>query len=158
MYPRFGHSCVFHENQLIIFGGATDYDPIDYLTPRDDLLIYDIEANLFVTEKCYQKADLKLRRNHIAEMIGQHMLIYGGIDENKNYLSDMWILEINKFLWLKIEVRANIKTPAVAYHSSVMAYLKEKKENVNFRIFSFNDIENVKNSKKVKYFKLKNIS
>jgi len=41
-YPRYGHSVVYHENQLIIFGGATDYDPIESPVLREDILIYDI--------------------------------------------------------------------------------------------------------------------
>jgi len=78
------------------------------------------------------------------------MFIYGGIDDNKNYLSDMWILDLFNFIWLRIDPRTNIKTPAVAYHSSCMAYGTEKKEHSNFKIFSQNEVTLSKNAKKVR--------
>ena len=77
------------------------------------------------------------------------MLVYGGIDENKNYLNDIWALDLMNFVWVKIEPRSNIRTHAVAFHSSVMAYTSDKRDHISFKIFSQNDIPLPKNNKKV---------
>jgi hypothetical protein len=35
---RYGHTCVSYKSKLMIFGGATPFDPFK---PREDILIFD---------------------------------------------------------------------------------------------------------------------
>ncbi len=77
------------------------------------------------------------------------MFIYGGIDDRGNYLSDMWILDLFNFIWLKVQPKSNFKTPAIAYHSSAMVYATERREHQNFKFFNFSDKNKQKLYKKV---------
>jgi hypothetical protein len=36
--PRYGHTCVSYKSKLIIYGGATPYDPYRV---REDILVFD---------------------------------------------------------------------------------------------------------------------
>jgi len=109
-------------------------------------------------EKCYQKFDLKWRRNHIAEIVGDHMFIYGGIDEDGKYLNDMWILDLTNFIWAKVHTNNwSYKTPAVAFHSSAMVFTYERREHKNFKFNSFSEVPKQRLYQKVFYFKLTNL-
>jgi len=102
-------------------------------------------------EKTYQRAELKWRRNHIAEVVGSHMFIYGGIDEDFRYLSDMWVLDLYNFIWMKVTPKTGkIVTPTLAFHCSTMAYGIERREHPNFKFSSFSEIPNSRQYRKLK--------
>ena len=45
------------------------------------------------------------RRNHAAAIMGDRMIVYGGIDSNGKYLSDVWEFFIKKKKWFKCHTR-----------------------------------------------------
>ena len=63
------------------------------------------------------------------------MFIFGGIDDRENkFLSDFWILDLDKFRWLPLETRGNLPPP-LAYHCSTLVLSNEKKTNPNINIY-----------------------
>jgi len=62
------------------------------------------------------KGEVKWRRDHIAECIGDLMLIYGGLDNHDIILDDIWLLHLVYLKWERIKVTA----PGLAYHSSTI--------------------------------------
>ena len=92
--PRYGHSCVFFNNSLYIFGGNLNIKKLKY--PLEDILIYNINTNTmkigsFKVEKYSFSSNniyIPQRRNHIAQTIGWNMIVHGGIDINKEYLRE----------------------------------------------------------------------
>lgn len=74
----------------------------------------------WVTPSIYTKGVLKLRRNHIAAMIGYQMLVHGGIDEDGNYLNDSFYLSFNPIKWSKVIISNEREAPHLAYHAAAM--------------------------------------
>ena len=100
--PRYGHSCVYFNNNLYIFGGNINLKKLR--NSLEDILIYNIKSNTlkiasfkkepasFTTTNLY----VPQRRNHIGHVIGWNMVVHGGIDINKEYLKDNMIFSLNK--------------------------------------------------------------
>ena len=92
--PRYGHSCVYFNNNLYIFGGNINLKTLR--NPLEDILIYNLKSNtLKIGTFKKEKATLTVRniyvpqrRNHIAQVIGWNMVVHGGIDISKEYLRD----------------------------------------------------------------------
>ena len=92
--PRYGHSCVFFNNNLYIFGGNINLKNLR--NSLEDILIYNIKTNTLKIGT-FKKEVLSLtstqiyipqRRNHIAHVIGWNMVVHGGIDIIKEYLRE----------------------------------------------------------------------
>ena len=135
--PRYGHTAVLYKKEIYIFGGATDNTFIG----REDIVIYDIEKNKFkLEEKTFNKLNFKWRRNHTAEIIGNHMVIYGGIDDDGNILDDLWALDLNLTLrWNHIDVKGPRQKP-LSHHCSALVVSSEKKMHPQFNLFKFPDL------------------
>ena len=92
--PRYGHSCVYFNNNLYIFGGNINLNNLR--NSLEDILIYNIKSNTLKVSS-FNKEPLSLtsrsiyvpqRRNHICHVIGWNMIVHGGIDISKEYLKD----------------------------------------------------------------------
>jgi hypothetical protein len=105
----------------------------------------------FINESCYNKNEMKWRKNHIAESLGTHMLIFGGIDDYGNVLSDTWLLEFVNLRWIKIEPKG-YKPPPLAYHSSCFVIAREKLNHQSYSIFKFPDLPLKLGYTNVKFF------
>jgi len=92
--PRYGHSCVYFNNNLYIFGGNINLKKLK--NTLEDILIYNIKTSSLKIGT-FKKEPVSLtnpniyipqRRNHIAHVIGWNMVVHGGIDIHKEYLKD----------------------------------------------------------------------
>ena len=91
---RYGHSCVFFDNNLYIFGGNINLKSLKYC--QEDILIYNLKSNILKIGS-FNKERVSLttrsmyipqRRNHISHVIGWNMIVHGGIDTTKEYLKE----------------------------------------------------------------------
>ena len=64
-----------------------------------------------------------LRRNHISLLIGTNIFIYGGINQNKNYLNDCWIYDLNTKKWSILEFIGRYPPP-LGHHCACLALEK----------------------------------
>ena len=80
---RFGHTSVYYQNKIYFYGGRVKVEKASMLV---GLEIYSINENIFVSSNI--KGGPSKRRNHIAELIGNLMLIHGGIGEDNEILDD----------------------------------------------------------------------
>ena len=116
--PRYGHSMVYYDNHLYIFGGCVKEN---YFRGREDSIsVFDINYNNFSYPNCTNNKSVPWRRNHIAVGIGFTMLVHGGIDDYGGYLNDIWILDILKLKWMPLIYRAKFRLPSIAFHSSCL--------------------------------------
>ena len=46
------------------------------------------------------------------------MLIHGGINEEGNFLNDIWLFDCLRYKWLPLNYRSLIKISKIAFHSS----------------------------------------
>eukprot|EP01063_Lacrimia_lanifica_P029969 TRINITY_DN4681_c0_g1_i1.p2 TRINITY_DN4681_c0_g1~~TRINITY_DN4681_c0_g1_i1.p2 ORF type:complete len:443 (+),score=153.52 TRINITY_DN4681_c0_g1_i1:155-1483(+) len=96
--PRFGHTAVVHENDMIIFGGRD-------ASCNDDVWVYNFPT------KVWKKVPItgekpKARAGHTAVIIrGHYMYMFGGVAEQTSngshscWLNDLWSLNLKTFHW-----------------------------------------------------------
>ena len=83
----------------------------------------------------------QLRRNHIAELINDHILIYGGIAENNEILNDCYLLNINQLKWHKVNINKMTPGPKLYGHTSSLVIPRQQLLSHKFNIYTYPDIE-----------------
>ena len=135
---RCGHTSIIYKSKLIIFGGRFLHN-----TALADVDIYNIDQNYWETNNYNSTIYLKLRRNHVACLVGSQMFIHGGIDEEGNYLCDSFLLNLNNNIWMKAKInhfRKHITLPKLAYHSCCLVVPYEIQIHPRFNIYKIPDI------------------
>ena len=66
-----------------------------------------------------------LRRNHISLLIGNNIFVYGGINQNKTYLNDCWICDLNTRKWSILEFIGRYPPP-LGHHCACLALEKSQ--------------------------------
>ena len=118
------------KNKIIYWGGSTAND---LLKSKEDILIFDTDTCKFDdTKKILNKKDVEWRRNHISVVVGNVMLIHGGIDEYDIILSDTWILDFSNYKWYKLETKGSTPPP-LAYHCCTLVY--DERLYLNWHIY-----------------------
>jgi hypothetical protein len=134
---RYGHSAVYYNHNIYIYGGfLNDYSFMnkEYI---DYIIVYEIHSNRYSFELCQNKKEVKMRRNHICELVNTQMVIHGGIDEEYNILNDFYFLELLSMKWIKLEVSG--EKPYLAFHSSALVISSENKMNPSLHVYKFPD-------------------
>ena len=136
---RCGHTGVIYKSKLIIFGGR-------YLdnTALADVDIYNIEHNYWEMNNYNTIIFLKLRRNHVACLVGSQMFVHGGIDEFGEYLDDSFLLSLgNNYKWTKakiIKYGKRYRFPKLAFHSCCLVVPNEIQKSPRFNIYKFPEV------------------
>ena len=136
---RCGHTGVIYKSKLIIFGGR-------YLdnTALADVDIYNIEQNYWEMNNYNTIIYLKLRRNHVACLVGQQMFVHGGIDEYGDYLDDSYLLSLgNTYRWSKALISnygKRSRFPKLAFHSCCLVVPYEIQKHPRFNIHKIPEI------------------
>ena len=162
---RFGHTCIIEKNKLYIFGGRTKIIPSNnnknYVSTNSGIYcgldVYNLNNNYFTSPYFANKSSPRLRRNHICELIGNYMVIHGGITENNEILNDTYLLNIHLInyhgrdnldnyyegvhyeKWTKLILSPYSLSPFLYGHSACLVIPKEIK-NSKFSIYKFSDI------------------
>ena len=84
---RFGHTSVYYQIKFYFYGGRVKVEKASMLV---GLEIFSINENIFISSNI--KGGPNKRRNHIAQIIGNFMLIHGGIGEENEILDDIYLL------------------------------------------------------------------
>lgn len=119
---RVGHTMCNYGNYIYIYGGRLIEEIYE---KKNEILVYDIISNTFNTF-AFSPCELPpWRRNHIGELIGKTMIIFGGIDESSGegqgkVLNDFWVLNMPKCKWYQIHP-AGYKIPPLHSMSSCLA-------------------------------------
>ena len=129
---RNGHSMVYYGNNLVIYGGIIEEKP--GIKIKEDLLCYDILEKKFSVEICSNKFAVTWRSFHIAEILGQHMFIYGGGDESGNILADPWALDLERMRWEPAKFSTD-GLPKRKFHCSCQVFPPQKKFHSKFSLF-----------------------
>ena len=133
---RRGHTGIIYRSKLIIFGGRYLNNPF-----LADVDIYNIDSNKWTAEHINTSLFLKLRRNHIACLVGQQMFVHGGLDEFGEYLDDAYLLNLsNNYRWSKANIFSYHLLPKLGYHSCCLVVPKEIQKSPKFSIYKFPEI------------------
>lgn len=133
---RSGHTGIIYKSKLIIFGGR-------YLnnTSLADVDIYNIDNNRWTVGQMNTSIFLRLRRNHVACLVGQQMFVHGGLDEFGEYLDDAYLLNLsNNYRWYKANIISYNMLPKLGYHSCCLVVPKEIQKNPRFSIYKLPEI------------------
>ena len=136
MEGRSGHTGIIFKSKLILFGGR-------YLnnTSLADVDMYNIDNNKWTVGQLNTSIFLKLRRNHVACLIGQQMFVHGGLDEFGEYLDDAHLLNLsNNYRWYKANISSYSPLPKLGYHSCCLVIPKEMQKNPKLSIYKLPDI------------------
>ena len=135
---RFGHTGIVFQNKIDFFGGRTKSEiDISY----QGLDIFSINEGLYFTPNMGRINCPQLRRNHIAELINEQILIYGGITENNEILNDCYLLNLNQIKWYKVNINKMTPGPKLYGHSSSLVVPKKQLLSRKFSIYTYPDIE-----------------
>ena len=89
---RFGHTSIIFQNKIYLFGGRTKYGN-SFVSPG--LEIFSLNDKSFISHDPEGGIIPEPRKNHIAELVGNQMLIHGGIRENNQVLGDCYYLNLS---------------------------------------------------------------
>lgn len=91
------------------------------------------------------------RRAHAACMVGKHMVVWGGVNENSRPLNDVWALSLESFRWANLKPNLEGTLPdAISHHKMVSVFPKEFNSMLNFTLFKNPDVTNEKVMRSVK--------
>jgi hypothetical protein len=136
---RFGHTSVIYQNKVYLFGGRTKYGG-GYVSPG--LEIFSLTEKCFINQEPEGNIFPEPRKNHIAELIGYQMLIYGGINENNEILNSCYFLNLNQLKWGMCQINKATPCPKLYGHTSCVVLPKEYyHQSHKLTIFSLPEIE-----------------
>ena len=144
-YSRNGHSMSLFQGNIFIYGGIIEEIGTK---AREDILIYNIKEQKFTIDYTLNKGIVGCRNYHIAEVVGTHMLIYGGANEKGDILADPFALDLYNMKWVKAKFNTD-NLPKRKFHSSCQVFPHLKRINEKFFLFKINNEINIYNSDKI---------
>ena len=132
---RTGHSGVVYKNKYIIFGGRYVHIPI-----LADLDVYYTDIHTWSNPAINTAHYLRLRKHHIACLVGQHMLIHGGIGDNGDYLNDCFLLQMNPFKWKEAKISSYCEQPYLAMHACTLVLTEDVRNSTKFNVYKYPEV------------------
>ena len=131
---RMGHTGILYKNKYYIFGGKLLKN-----NKYCDLDIFHFDKNIWEKVNLNTKEYFHLRKNHIACLIGQEMLIHGGLDENGEILDDCFVLNLNNLKWFNTCLSSLCFSPKLAFHSCCLVASKEILRSQKINLYKLPD-------------------
>ena len=143
--PRNGHTMSVFQGNIFIYGGIIDQidDKI-----REDILIYNINQKKFFIDYTLNKTAVGWRNYHISEIVGPHMLIYGGENETGEILADPFALDLSDLKWVQAKFNTD-NLPKRKFHSSCQVFPQSKRNSNKFYLFKVYNDSNLYNVSKI---------
>ena len=136
-FNRYGHTGVFYQNKIYFFGGKIKYQKNSMTC---GLEVFSFSDNQF-TSPSPGKLVPEPRRNHIAELLGNQMFIFGGITNSKEVLNDCFLLNFNPLKWYTCVISKYTPGPRLYGHTSCVVIPQFMLKNHKFSIYSYPNIE-----------------
>ena len=135
---RFGHTSIIYQNKIYLFGGRTKYGN-SFVSPG--LEIFSLNDRNYINHDSEGGIIPEPRKNHIAELVGNQMLIHGGINENNQVVGDCYYLNLTQLKWGACPIIRTTPSPRLYGHSSVLVLPKEYYASNKLSIFNYPDVE-----------------
>ena len=147
-FVKFGHIAVLDKfnSKIFVYGGRAKYDMhITYGKNKYiycDLEYFDIRLNKWIKPEIMNKNLVPQRRNHIGELIGNQLLIMGGIDEEDNILNDAYyinlsVIENGKGRWHELSISPNTPGPYLFGHSSSFVFQNDLLKDSKLSVYQY---------------------
>ena len=135
---RFGHTSIIYQNKIYLFGGRTKYGN-SFVSPG--LEIFSLNDKNYINHDSEGGIIPEPRKNHIAELVGNQMLIHGGINENNQVVGDCYYLNLTQLKWGACPIIRTTPSPRLYGHSSALVLPKEYYASNKLSIFNYPDVE-----------------
>lgn len=133
-YPRYGHTGVIYQKRLYVFGGKCKSNNYHYLA---DLEIFDLTESQWFTPNFNSKTVLELRRNHVAALVGNQMIVHGGFNEENKVLNDAHILSMSPLKWTPLNISEFTPGPYLSGHASAVVLPMDIRYSARTSIYKF---------------------
>ena len=137
-YNRFGHTAILYQNKIYMYGGRTK---VKNGFTYQGFEVFSMKDGIYFSPNINKTNSPPQIRNHIAELIANQILIYGGITENNEILNDCYLLNLSPLKWLKVNINIMTPGPKLYGHTSSLVVPKQFLLNRKFNIYSYPDIE-----------------
>lgn len=135
--PRYGHTGTIHQKKLYVIGGKCKSTNNHYIA---DLDVFDLVENQWISPINFNsKSIMDLRRNHVADLIGNQIIIHGGVNEDNKILNDSFVLSTSPLRWTELNYSEFSSSPALMGHASAVVLPSEIKYNHRTNIYKFPD-------------------
>ena len=134
---RYGHTGIFYQNKIYFFGGKIKYQKSSSTL---GLEVFSLSDGQFSIPSA-GKLNPEPRRNHIAELLGGQIFIYGGINNSNEILNDSYLLNLNPLKWVPTSISRFTPGPKVYGHSSCVVIPKDILNSHKFSIYSYPELE-----------------
>ena len=136
-YNRYGHTGIYYQNKIYFFGGKIKYQKNSMTC---GLEVFNFQDGQF-TAPSAGKLIPEPRRNHIAELLGNQIFIFGGITNTNEVLNDCFLLNINPLKWYTCIINKYTPGPHLYGHTSCVVIPTYILKNHKFSIYSYPNIE-----------------
>ena len=132
--PRFGHTSIESDRNIIVFGGVTSLKRETVL--RQCLNVVKIfkpeseEWEFIKTGGLY----ISTRKHHCAAMVGKHLFVHGGLNDRNNLLDDCAILSFNSKNWKAVQMTGTLPGPR-AFHTALAVLTDEESLNTSISMY-----------------------
>ena len=155
---RFGHTAVFDKSgsKIYLYGGRAKYDHnlnSEFLSKSYmycGIEYYDLKTKEFNKPVMSYRIQPEHRRNHIAELVGNDLVIMGGLNDNNEILNDVHCLNLNfpngiKERWKEVDIAqtSEIDTPYLFGHASALAVQGSVSRSTKFSLYKYPDDERI---------------
>ena len=137
---RYGHTALYMNNKLFIFGGKTKYLNTSYMNGLD---IFSFQEKKIIYCPIYGEKP-ENRKSHIAIFVGTQMLIHGGINEEGKVLDDTVLLNMHTLTWSNCSINKICQHPKLWGHACCLVIPGQILYNPKFNIYSFPEFETPK--------------
>jgi hypothetical protein len=139
-YPpvtRFGHTGLLFEKKFIVFGGKAKNNNYTY---NADLEYFNMDEKTWITPIINTANMLKLRKNHVAEIIGRQMVVHGGQTEQNEFLGDTHLLNLSPLKWITCSISDQHPGPVLSGHGACLVIPADVRYSSKFNIYKFPDM------------------
>lgn len=92
--PRAFHTCNYVDDMLIIFGGEIFSIYTDSRLMTNELILFNLKQSEYVKVNIHDNIDP--RKHHASCILGSHLVIYGGVDEDSRTLNSFLTINLGK--------------------------------------------------------------
>ena len=125
MKDRFYHLMLPYKKYLVVHGGTSDTGGLvnrAYRPCHSETYLYDLTTNTWeeLRPKSINRIEAS-RRNHCGAILGDWLIVYGGLNTCATYLDDLQVFNFNTLHWKKLTLRCKRRPPPLC--RSVMQHV-----------------------------------
>lgn len=134
MKDRFYHTMMPYRNYLCVYGGTSDTGGLvnrAYRPVHSEIYLYDLSSNQWeeIRPKNLNRVDTS-RRNHCGDILGDWLIVYGGLNTCANYLNDLQVFNFSTLEWKKLHLQGKRKPPALARSAMQKVFHRQRDEQL----------------------------